>query len=203
MPLPSLLGELRARSLEADHRLIDEHRRYAEASGRPDAALVVQILAARAVLLERHAERSRAALPSGDDRPIHNDFNVNNFLFHAGGPPTFLDWERAMNAPREYELCRCLSHLPLVAPSHAWALVDGYLQRRSLRPELVRWALDVAVSTHALKHWPVELWLAHEPGSAERLPSLAEIVRALVEGAGELEAFAGELEARIRAHEAP
>ncbi|MCX4240439.1 phosphotransferase enzyme family protein [Paraliomyxa miuraensis] len=203
LPLPSLMADLRARNLEADRRLIDEHRRHVEASGRPDAELVAQLLGDRSVLLDRHAERSQATPPSADDRPIHNDYNVHNFLFHADGPPTILDWERSIFAPREFELCRCLGHLPLVAPSHAWALVEGYLQRRSLRPALVRWALDVAVSVHALKHWPVEQWLAREPGSEERIPALAEIVRALAEQAAELEAFGAELEARTRVQEAP
>lgn len=209
LPLRSLVAELRERDLDHDRRILDEHRRLANASDRPTAALVGRLLADRSVLLERHAMRCLARLPPGDDRPIHNDYNVHNWLFHERGPfhehgpPTILDWERAIHAPREYELCRCLVHLPLVAPRSAWSLVQGYLQGRTLDPELVGWAIDAAVSTHALKHWPVELWLAGAPGADERIPGLAEIVRSFVEEAPRLEAFAGELQARIRERKAP
>lgn len=203
IPLRSVVEELRARRLDEDRRLMAEHRRRAEGRRAEEAPLVSHLLAQRLVLLERHAARAQATLPPDERRPLHNDYNVHNYLFHEEGPPTILDWERAMHGPREYEVCRCLNHLPLVAPALAWAFVDGYLERRSLDPDRVEWALHAAVSAHALKHWPVELWLADAPGAAARLAGMAEIVRSLVDGAAELETFGCGLRARIRERATP
>lgn len=214
LPLRRLVDELRARDLDDDRRVLQQHRQRAAAirrsGGRPLAEQVEILLADRLELLERHATHAQAELlaPWADapDRPIHNDFNVHNYLFDEPfdepfdehGPPLILDWERAILAPREYEVCRCLNHLPLVAPAFAWAFVDGYLERRALDPERVAWAIDAAVTAHALKHWPIEPWLCAEPGSAERIAGMAEIVRSFVEGRPRLLAFVEELRARIQ-----
>jgi Ser/Thr protein kinase RdoA (MazF antagonist) len=198
LPLPRWVEGLQGRDLDGDRRTLQEHRRRAAVGDRPGAELVGQLLADRAVLLDRHAARCVAALPDGDDRPIHNDYNVHNYLFHDDGPPTILDWERAILAPREFEVCRCLAHLPLVAPAFAWAFVAGYLERRALDPDLVGWAVDAAVAMHALKHWPVEAWLAGAPGAEDRIAGIAEIVRSFADGRARLSAFAGQLRAAIR-----
>lgn len=203
LPLPSLVGALRERELDDDRRRLEAHRQRVRGSGRASAQIahtaqtVQRLLDDRAALLERHGPRARANAPSGDERPIHNDFNVHNYLFHDHGPPTILDWERAVLAPREYEVCRCLNHLPLVAPEHAWAFVRGYLERRSLDPALVAWAFDAAIATHALKHWPVEAWLAGAPGAEEQIAGLAAIARAFVDGGPRLEAFVQALRAQL------
>ncbi|MEX1369316.1 MAG: phosphotransferase [Nannocystaceae bacterium] len=198
LPLPSLGGQLRSRSLEAERQTLLQHERLVQGSNDEGAAVLRSMLADRRVLLERYVPRSLAAPPPDVERPIHNDYNVHNYLFDDSGPPIILDWERAMLAPREYEVCRCLNHLPLVAPRVAWAFVQGYLRRRSLDPEHIDWALHAAVGTHALKHWPVEAWLRREPGAAARLGGMAEIVRAFVEGADGLRSFADELRGRLR-----
>lgn len=201
--LASVLDEVRERELDRDRELLEEHRRRAARSPAPGAAVVQRLLDDRAILLRRHAIRCQRMLPPGEPAPIHNDYNVHNYLFHHEGPPTILDWERAVRAPRELEVMRCLSHLPLVAPSSAWAFVGGYLERRTLDPSRIAWAGDAAIRAHALKHWPVELWLVGEPGAVERLRGMAEIVRALVEGQPRLEVFLDELRRRITRGSSP
>lgn len=201
MVLPDALHEIRARDLDRDRELLEEHRRRAASSQAAAAPSVRRLLDDRATLLERHAVRCQRTLPTGDTAPIHNDYNVHNYLFHRQGPPTILDWERAVRAPRELEVARCLSHLPLVAPRCAWAFVDGYLERRALDPRRLAWAFDASLRAHALKHWPVELWLAGAPGAAARVHAMAEIVRAFVAGHAGLEAFIDAL--RTRAQRGP
>jgi aminoglycoside phosphotransferase (APT) family kinase protein len=202
LPLRSLVAELRARDLDEDRRTLDEHRRRATDGPHPRVPLLRRMLDDRTALFDLHAHACQAAAPIADDRPIHNDYNVHNYLFHDDGAPTILDWERAVLAPRELEVCRCLAHLPLVAPASAWALVEGYLSLRALDPDLVPWAMQACALIHALKHWPVEPALAGAPGAAERIAGMAEIVRAFVEGCPRLEAFTAELCARIRRYPA-
>jgi Ser/Thr protein kinase RdoA (MazF antagonist) len=195
--LASVLEEIGEHDLDRDREVLEDHRRRAGQSHGPGVAVVQRLLDDRAILLERHAARCQRALPDGETAPIHNDYNVHNFLFHREGAPTILDWERAVRAPRELEVIRCLSHLPLVDPSVAWAFVEGYLERRALEPSRIAWAVDASIRAHALKHWPVELWLDGGPGAAERIGGMAEIVRALVEGEQRLGAFCDELRIRI------
>ncbi len=194
--LPDALDEIRSRDLARDRETLADHRRRVEQRPSPVAAVLLRLLDDRSTLLERHAVRCQATLPVGERAPIHNDFNVHNYLFHDEGPPTILDWERAVRAPRELEVIRCLNHLPLVAPGSAWAFVEGYLERRPLHAARLAWALDASLRAHALKHWPVELWLAGAPGADDRIRALAEIVRALVEGRDPLDAFIDELRTR-------
>lgn len=204
LPLRSFVADLRARDLDSDRRTLDDHRRRAAASLHPHAPLLQRWLADRTALFDLHAHACQAAAPSTPaDRPIHNDYNVHNYLFHAHGDPTILDWERSILAPRELEVCRCLAHLPLVAPTSAWAFVEGYLSLRALDPDLVPWALQACLTLHALKHWPVEPALAGAPGSAERLGGQAEIVRAFVEGRPRLDRFGDALRTRIGAGRSP
>lgn len=201
--LPSFVADLRARDLSTDRRALDDHRRRAAACPLPHAPLLRRMLDDRTALFDRHAHAAQAAAPTAPARPIHNDYNVHNILFHERGAPTILDWERAVLAPRELEVCRCLAHLPLVAPASAWALVDGYLSARALDPDVVPWAMQACRLLHALKHWPVEPALANAPGAAARIAGMAEIVRAYVEQAPALDAFTTALQARIRARQEP
>lgn len=200
LPLRSFVADLRARDLDVDRRTLDDHRRRAAACPHPHAPLLQRMLADRTALFELHAHACQAAALVTTDHPIHNDYNVHNYLFHDHGAPTILDWERSIVAPRELEVCRCLAHLPLVAPAAAWAFVEGYLSLRGLDPERVPWAMQACLALHALKHWPVEPALAGVPGAGERLTGQAEIVRSFVEGRARLEAFTAELCARIRTH---
>jgi len=199
LPLRRFVDDLRTRDLDHDRRLLEAHLHRATTTPRPDAPLVQRYLADRIALFDLHAHPCQTNLPPADAPPIHNDYNVHNYLFHDHGPPTILDWERAIRAPRELEVCRCLAHLPLVAPTSAWAFIEGYLALRSLDPELVAWALRACITLHALKHWPVESWLAGEPGSSERVAGMAEIVRSFVESRPRWDAFAAQLLAHVRA----
>lgn len=200
--LRSFVADLRARDLDEDRRTLDEDRRRAATCLHPHAPLLRRMLDDRTALFDLHAHAGQATAPTSPDRPIHNDYNVHNYLFHAHGAPTILDWERAVLAPRELEVCRCLAHLPLVAPASAWAFVEGYLSRRALDPDLVPWAMQACLLLHALKHWPVAPALAGAPGAAERIAGMAQIVRSFAEGRPRLEAFTAELCARIRAYPA-
>lgn len=202
-PLRSFVDELRACDLDEDRRILDAHRRRADACPHPHAPLLRRMLDDRTALYDLHARACQVTAPTGPDHPIHNDYNVHNYLFHAHGAPTILDWERAILAPRELEVCRSLAHLPLVAPASAWAFVEGYLSLRALDPERVPWAMQACALVHARKHWPVEPALAGAPGAAERIAGMAEIVRSFVEGQPRLEAFTAELRARIRQRPAP
>jgi Ser/Thr protein kinase RdoA (MazF antagonist) len=203
LPLRSFVDDLRARDLDEDRRTLDAHRRRAATCPHPHAPLLRRMLDDRTALFDLHAHACQATAPSGPDHPIHNDYNVHNTLFHAHGAPTILDWERAILAPRELEVCRSLAHLPLVAPASAWAFVEGYLSLRALDPERVPWAMQACALVHARKHWPVEPALADAPGAAERIGGMAEIVRSFVEGRPRLAAFTADLCARIRQRSAP
>jgi Ser/Thr protein kinase RdoA (MazF antagonist) len=139
-------------------------------------------------LIDRHVERA-SRMPPVDELPIHNDYNQNNYLFDGRDPPLILDWDRAIAAPREFEVVRCLNHLPLVAPVHASAFVEGYLMVRDLNIDVLRWAVDAALIEHALKRWPLERWLRGEPGSDAQLTSVIAMVRTLARGACALDAF--------------
>lgn len=73
-------------------------------------------------MLDRYYPGSIEAFPADDPQhPIHNDYNQFNYLFTGTLPPLIVDWEASIGAPREYELVRCLNHLPLEAPHLAQA----------------------------------------------------------------------------------
>ena len=127
------------------------------------------------------AGASRA--PRVVEQPIHNDYNQHNYLFDGRLPPIILDWDRAIAAPREYEVARCLNHLPIVNAPSATAFIDGYRAVLPLRPAVLDWAVDAALLEHALKRWPVERWLQGLPGSDGMLDAVVAMVRIL---AGEL-----------------
>jgi Ser/Thr protein kinase RdoA (MazF antagonist) len=157
---------------------------------RTRAPAYAHYLDARRDLLDRFAPAALAP-PPVPERPIHNDYNQHNYLFDDTMPPTILDWEGAIAAPREYEVVRCMNHLPLVARPHASAFVTGYRSVRALDPASLRWAVDRAFIEHAIKSWPLDRLLAGLPGAEERLAGSVEVTLALHARIGELDAFYG------------
>lgn len=130
-------------------------------------------------LLDAHYPGSIAAFPLGDPQhPIHNDYNQFNYLFDGTRSPLILDWEAAIGAPREYELVRCLNHLPLEAPQHAAAFVRAYARVRAPRVEHMAWAVDAACLQHALKRWIVQGWLNDPARFAAHLRGATTMVAA-------------------------
>lgn len=182
--LPVLLDEVARLDLARERAVLDDHqRRVAE----PE---LQRLLAERRYLLDTHGPRL-AQRPPGDARAAacHHDYNQHNYLFVDAGPPVILDWDRAISAPREYEVVRCLNHLPLVATDHATAFVDGYRAVRALRADWLAWSIHAALAVHALKHWPIERHLAGEPDPLGILHGIVEVVHALVTRTDELAGF--------------
>ena len=125
-----------------------------------DRALLRTYVDACLRMLDEHYPGSIDAFPAGDaQHPIHNDYNQFNYLFDGALPPVILDWEATIGAPREFEVVRCLNHLPLEAPASAEVFVRAYLNVRSLDPERMIWAVDAACLQHALKLWVLQGWL--------------------------------------------
>lgn len=165
-------------------RLLDlaQHRAFMADHKARENPLAARYIDAQLALLERVGERAMQP-PPVPDGPIHNDYNQFNYLFDGTLPPIILDWEGAMIAPREYEVVRCLNHLPLVAPVHARAFVEGYLTRRPLDRAGLRWGIDRALFDHAIKIWPLD--------RPAMLPRSMEVLTALSAGVAGLEAFFG------------
>ncbi len=121
-------------------------------------------------LIDQYHPGSLASYPADDmGRPIHNDYNQFNYLFDGGTLPVILDWEAAIGAPREYELVRCLNHLPLEAPAKARVFVMAYLRERALAATHLAWAVDAATVQHAFKRWLIDGWRRDPAAFAERL----------------------------------
>lgn len=151
---------------------------------------IARYLDARLAFLDACGERGLRPAP-GAELPIHNDYNQHNYLFDGALPPVIIDWEAAICSLREYEVVRCLNHLPIVAPAHATAFLAGYRARRPLDRECLRWAVDRALLEHAIKSWPVERWLADLPGADASLSGSMEVFAALSTHTAQLEAFFG------------
>lgn len=160
----------------------------ASARARTTSAEIHRYLDARVALFERHAEPARR-LPGIAGRPIHGDYNQHNYLFDEVLPPMVLDWDRALSAPREYEVVRCLNHLPLVAPANATAFVCGYREARELDPSALRWAVERTLVDHAMKSWPLERWLDGAAGAETMLRGSMEVLLALRDGSDRLASF--------------
>ncbi|WP_322054396.1 phosphotransferase enzyme family protein [Paraburkholderia bannensis] len=172
----SALDTLRARlaAIDAD----GVRRGLTEALGR-DRANLHDYVETSLRLLDAHYPGSLAAFPADDPQhPIHNDYNQFNYLFDGALPPLILDWEAAIGAPREYELVRCLNHLPLEAPHHAAAFVRAYARVRAPRPQNIAWAVDAACLQHALKLWIVQGWLNDPARFAAHLRGATTMVAA-------------------------
>lgn len=185
---PGSLPHASALDLDAARTAIAASRDRARAKDPARADAIGRYVDARLALLDARGLRGLRP-PPGAERPIHNDYNQHNYLFDGALPPVILDWEGAIAATREYEVVRCLNHLPLVAPAHATAFVAGYRARRALDREGLRWAIDRALLEHALKSWPLERWLADLPGAEAALTGSMEVLLALSAGTAQLAAF--------------
>lgn len=144
-------------------------------------------------LIDEHYPGSIDAFPVDDPQhPIHNDYNQFNYLFDSdadrdrGLPPVILDWEAVIGAPREFELVRCLNHLPLEAPALAEVFVRAYQQVRPVRIERIAWAVDAACLQHALKLWVVRGWLADPPRYDAHLRGAATMASTIAGARGQL-----------------
>lgn len=157
-----------------------------------DAARLRQYTETCLRLLDAHHAGSLAAFPTDDpQRPIHNDYNQFNYLFGDALPPLVLDWEASIGAPREYELVRCLNHLPLEAAQLARTFVHAYLRVRPLRPERMAWAVDAACLQHAGKRWMLRGWLADPPRFGTLLQGALRMVSMMDGARGQLIDFYG------------
>lgn len=154
------------------------------------SAEIGRYLDARLALLDAYGERG-ATPPPGPEHAIHNDYNQYNYLFDGTLPPIILDWEGAIAAPQAYEVVRCLNHLPLVAPTHATAFVNGYRSVRPLDRDTLRWAVDRCLLEHAIKSWPLEQLLAGTSRAEQALAGSMEVLLALHAGVRELARFFG------------
>jgi Ser/Thr protein kinase RdoA (MazF antagonist) len=198
LPVPVRLSErIRQRSLDAERATLLAHRTQAIAHAPGRAQELARYFDDRLLLLEERVPRARARLPDDPERPIHNDYNQYNYLFPSSGAPVILDWERSIGAPREFELVRCLNQLPVVAERSARRFVDGYLGARRLGAAALRWAVDAALSEHAVKHWPVDAWLHGAEGAEDRMAATLETVRAIVRERERLDAFFEEIARRL------
>ncbi|WP_448168377.1 phosphotransferase enzyme family protein [Burkholderia ambifaria] len=181
--LPSL-DTIRARltAIDADavrRSLLDARDRAHAIDGGADLRRYVD-LALR--MLERYYPGSLDAFPADDPQhPIHNDYNQFNYLFTGTLPPLILDWEASIGAPREYELVRCLNHLPLEAPHLAAAFVRAYGRVRPVNPAHLAWAVDAACLQHALKLWVVQGWLDDPSRFASHLSGAVTMASAMVD----------------------
>ncbi|MEN2470963.1 phosphotransferase enzyme family protein [Burkholderia sp. GS2Y] len=141
-------------------------------------------------MLDRYYPGSIEAFPADDPQhPIHNDYNQFNYLFTGAPPPLILDWEAAIGAPREYELVRCLNHLPLEAPHLAEAFVLAYRRVRPVNPARIAWAVDAACLQHALKLWVVQGWLDDPSRFAAHLSGAVTMASAMVDARDRLVDF--------------
>ncbi|WP_454689258.1 phosphotransferase enzyme family protein [Achromobacter aloeverae] len=185
-PLPDTL-RARLAAIDAD----EARRELAAAPRRAPAHADRQALQAYADaclrLIDQHYPGSLAAFPTDDPQhPIHNDYNQFNYLFGTTLPPLILDWEAAIGAPREYEVVRCLNHLPLEAPALAAEFVHAYARVRPLRVERVAWAVDAACLQHGLKRWMLQGWLSDPARFATHLQGAMRMVAAMAGARAEL-----------------
>ena len=133
-------------------------------------------------MIDRYYPGSIEGFPGDDPQcPIHNDYNQFNYLFGGSLPPLILDWEASIGAPREFEVVRCLNHLPLESPDLARMFVQAYMQVRPLHAGRVAWAVDTASLMHALKHWLLHGWLDDPPRFETRLQGALRIAAILAD----------------------
>ncbi len=183
----SLSTSLQALAIESERTRIASDRQALQAIAAPSEALALQD--AKLHLLESHLVPCMATWPTLTPQLLHNDYNVHNYLFDTGGALSVIDWDRCVLAPREYEVVRCLNHLPLESPGFAAAFLAGYTERAVLDRDLLKWAVHASMLSHASKHWPNELALAGAPGALERLVALEPMVSRLAHGEGMLLSF--------------
>lgn len=186
--LPTLSAAIAARDLERERQALEACRARVRERDPERADELARHLDTQARLLDATNQAARR-MPADPEHPIHNDYNQYNYLWDGHLPPVILDWDRAIGAPREYEVVRCLNHLPLIAPELAAAFVDGYLARRPLRAAALAWAVDAALVEHALKRWPLERWLDRVPGADRQLAGSIEVTAVLARDPVRLHAF--------------
>ncbi|SDV47055.1 phosphotransferase enzyme family protein [Chitinasiproducens palmae] len=157
------------------------------AGSRDDAAHLRRYVELSLRMIEQHYRGSIEAFPLDDpQRAIHNDYNQFNYLFPGTLPPIILDWEAAIGAPREYELVRCLNHLPLEAPRLAAAFVQAYRAVRAVRRENIAWAVDAACLQHAIKLWVVRGWFDDPNRFASHLAGAVAMASVMVDARARL-----------------
>ena len=188
--LVTLRATLRALDFAAERRTIETDRAHLVRAAGIDRLRLHRYLDERLGLLEQCLHTCLEDFPDDDPQwPIHNDYNQYNYLFAAAAPPLILDWEAAIGAPREFEVVRCLNHLPLERPAMARMFLAGYLRERPLRAARLPWAVDSACLMHALKHWVLQGWLAGRSDSAVALQGAMQIVSMLAAGREQLAEF--------------
>ncbi len=183
----NLSQQLRVLDFDSERTRILRDRDALRSKGVPEQAVALQ--EARLRLLEANLEPCVSAWPQDGAQLIHNDYNVHNYIFDDDGELHVIDWDRALFAPREYEVVRCLNHLPLESAALASGFLAGYRELGSLDDEVLKWAVHAAMVSHACKHWPTELALAVAPGGVERLIALEPIVNRLDQDADKLQPF--------------
>jgi len=183
----TLSDQFLALSLGSERARIVRDRKALSSLRVPTKAITLQD--ARLRLLEEHLAPCVSRWPKSPPQLIHNDYNVHNYIYGENGELAVIDWDRALFAPKEYEVVRCLNHLPLEAPSLASAFILGYRETMSLDEDALEWAIHAAMVAHASKHWPNELALAGAPAAIERLVALEKIVSRLAENGTGLRSF--------------
>jgi len=169
---------------------LDLARDRIRAAGRPEAGLLESYIDVCLCVLDEFYPGSIAGFPADDPQwPIHNDYNQFNYLFGAALPPLILDWEASIGAPREYELVRCLNHLPLEAPELATVFVHAYLRVRPLRPECIQWAVDAACLQQGLKRWIIQGWLDDPQRHAGHLSGSYRMASMMLDARAQLARF--------------
>lgn len=186
----SLSAQLLCLEIDGERIRIANDREALRSLGVPTEALNLQD--ARIHLMEAHLEPCVSGWPKNGAQLIHNDYNVHNYLFGDEGELAVIDWDRSLYAPKEYEVVRCLNHLPLESPSLASAFLAGYAEAENLDEGALEWAVHAAMVSHASKHWPIELALAGAPAAIARLVALEKIVSRLTQDGGKLSSFFSE-----------
>lgn len=180
-PLPALSETIASRDLAAERQgLVALHARV-PADLQAHLSTMLSVLDAHGAAAVR--------MPAVRELPIHNDYNQFNYLFDDTLPPVILDWEGAIAAAREYEVVRCMNHLPLVEPGCATAFLRGYREVRALDAGALRWAVDASLVDHALKRWPIDQWLGGDPNGETAVRRSSEVLRALATSVDEVTAF--------------
>ncbi len=197
--LGASLGALHAALIDLSHPLASQQARLQNTSAqqqldRLDAqaqALTSKPRNSERVALEAYVEDCGALVrkfhssvtedrgPTSCEQPIHNDFNQYNYRFRARAPLLVTDWERAIRARPAFEVARVLNHVPLVAPGHAVALIEGYAEIAPLSPAALRSGSRLYLLELATKFWPLEGWPNGQAQLAEHALANARMVRAI------------------------
>jgi hypothetical protein len=186
----TLSSRLHAIDVDDERRRIAQDRARLPAHASLDAESLRDYLDTCLRMIDRHYPGSIAGFPVDDpQRPVHNDYNQFNYLFGDTLPPLVLDWEASIGAPREFEMVRCLNHLPLESPDLARIFIRAYLQVRPLHADRMAWAVDTAGLMHALKHWLLHGWLDDPSRFETRLQGALRITAILADARERLVEF--------------